>query len=420
MENYVANLLTGKIGDKVLRNISFERKVAYEDIFSYQSKDVALNIRIPFCKSICAFCAFPGELYRDAFKDFFLKGLEKELELYSKMCDSYMGKTPIIRRVYFSGGTPSLLHRELKGILRSIEDILGFSGDVALESHPSDLNGDILDSLINSGVTQISIGVQSFSKETLLRIGRFQSPESVKETIRKVLNCGFDYVNIDLIFGLDDQPLEDLVEDLRVVVELGVDGISTYPLMVLPYSKTKASLRVVTENKLSSMYSLILDHMERESYKVRAIWSFSRDPEKYIGPYEYDNFFGLGPGAWGLFGRNFTLNTMFLEDYLAYLHEDTLPIHSIATLRDSPFLGLARMLYRTKVSMDYLDHLKGRYRNSYYAITLLLNLLKSFGLLSREGDFLKLTRKGLIHGNLVTKKIVEELLTKINEIWKNR
>ncbi|MCS7103143.1 MAG: radical SAM protein [Candidatus Korarchaeum sp.] len=416
MESYIINLLTNRVKRKVLGGLSFRKNLDYKDIFSYKLNDVALNVRIPFCKSICTFCAFPGELYREELKRLFLEGLKKELALYSKLCDDYMNKTPVVRRVYFSGGTPSLLYKELKDVMVSIEDNLSFSGDVALEAHPSDLDETVLDSLMSIGITQISVGVQSFSKQALSCIGRAQNPESSQEIIRRVLNYNFDYVNIDLVFGLDNQTEEALIEDLKIAAELGVDGISTYPLMISPYSKLKVPLNNsdLLRSKVSRMYSLILDYMEGESYKARAIWSFSRSPEKYIGPYEYEHFFGLGPGAWGLIGKNFTLNSKSLEDYLAYLNEDSLPIHAAATLRDSAFLWLARGLYNTKISMD---RLKEKFRDSYYNISALLNVLRLLGLLSKEGDFLKLTKKGLIYGNIITKDIVEGLLTKINETW---
>lgn len=413
MRNHILNVFLKRIENAVIEDFTLKRGVkSHSDIFSQRVPNgIAINIRVPFCRSICAFCALPGEVYREELKNFFLEGVKRELEIYSKLFDSYAGKIPVVRRVYFSGGTPSLLHRELRDIIGFVKDNFEFSGNIAIEAHPSDLKGsDVLNSLINSGITQVSIGVQSFSNESLSHIGRAPSQEPVQEVVKRVLSSGFDYVNIDLVFGPSDP--KALVRDLEVATELGVDGISTYPIMILPYSKIKATSAdnpPIEEGKISEMYSLILDYMERASYKVRAIWSFSRHPEKYVGPYEYENFLGVGPGAWGLCGGVFTLNVRSLEDYLGYLYGGELPINGMVILKRPARVQALRSLYHAKIDMSLLKSLDLNTR-------FFLNTLRVLGLLSREGDSLKLTRKGLIYGNIVTKRIAERLLTRINDM----
>ncbi len=96
-----------QLAEKVASSVSFSKVTNIDDVLNSKVDRTGLNIRVPFCALRCAYCALPGDKYDRTAAQMFLKGVDKELELYS---DRLGG--PKIERVYISGGTPSLMHRE--------------------------------------------------------------------------------------------------------------------------------------------------------------------------------------------------------------------------------------------------------------------------------------------------------------------
>jgi oxygen-independent coproporphyrinogen-3 oxidase len=172
---------------------------------------------------------------------------------------------------------------------------------------------------MNAGVTQISIGVQSFNDSVLKGIGRGYDSKRAVNAVKKAIDHGFEHVNIDLMFPLPGQTIDSLIRDLELAVSLNVHSVSTYPLMLLPYTEMYRRLRdnaSKMESTEEKMYMTIVDYMTSVGYDVSSIWRFSLKPSSYNGPFEYDEFLGVGPYAWGLVDDLFTVNTPLVEDYL--------------------------------------------------------------------------------------------------------
>jgi oxygen-independent coproporphyrinogen-3 oxidase len=416
-----------RLADKVASSVSFSRATDLENMFKTEVKRTALNIRVPFCASRCPFCAFPGELYSNSYAKIFLTGLKEEMKLYSSLISQ---NKAVVERVYLSGGTPTLLHKEFGTIQDQVSEHFSFQGKVALEASPADLKDEVLASLKDLGISQLSIGVQSFNEILLTKVlGRPAKRENLVSTLKRVMDYGFDYVNIDLMFSLPGQTKEMLLEDLKTAADIGVNGISTYPLMMLPYtalSKTCARERVDKGGKINSTltdqnqaqetenYLAIVNYLRERAYKFRTLWSFSLNPGAYEGPYEHDSFIGLGPRAWGVINNNFTLNSPSTEDYIATLKEGKLPVFAYSELRDYPTARLARRLYYGGIDRYQLNELK----SADFNIRVLTGLLRILGLMRWEGDFLKMTDRALAYGNLATKKIAMATLSRMDEILK--
>jgi coproporphyrinogen III oxidase-like Fe-S oxidoreductase len=98
-----------------------------------------------------------------------LESIPRELGLYSASTE--IGK---VDRVYISGGTPSLLHKEIGQLLDVVRSHFDFSGKVAMEAGPGDLNEEVLGNFVSSGVKQLSVGVQTFNERVAALISRRQ------------------------------------------------------------------------------------------------------------------------------------------------------------------------------------------------------------------------------------------------------
>jgi len=409
-----------RLADRVADSVSFERVTRLEDVVPDGMDRAALNIRIPFCAFKCTYCALPGQTYDERQAYVFLAAVREELRQYS----SYL-KKPRIERVYLSGGTPSLMHKYLGILLQFVEEEFNIPPTVAMEASPTDLSPEVLVSLREAGVSQLSVGVQTFDEEMLMnRLGRDISRERLLGTMTRVMEAGFDYVNIDLMFSLPGQTVETIRRDLDLACELGVHGISTYPLMLLPYTRmTRHLQKEAQQNGRASdaplqdpmverqQYLTILETLQARGYKMRALWSFSTDPDAYEGPYEHSEFVGIGPRAWGLMGNNLTLNTPDIFDYVDRLEENFLPLFAFSAVKDYPVGRFARRLYHGRISkveariLAEEDAKVGR----------IINLMRLLGLAREDGDAIVLTNKAMALGSAATKKIAMATLEKMNE-----
>ncbi|MDH7508618.1 MAG: radical SAM protein [Methanomassiliicoccales archaeon] len=414
------------MAEKVASSVSFSFAEQPEEVLPNHIDHAGLNIRVPFCAFRCTYCALPGERFSARSADHFVSALSKEIELYA----ARYGEAKI-ERIYLSGGTPSLLYESIGGVVDEVKKHFEFNGPVSMEASPADLDDRVLDGLRGGGVSQLSIGIQTFNEEILSRyLNRQMTQVDLIETLKRVRESKFDYINIDLMFSLPFQTKESLLRDLEIAVSTGVDGISTYPLMLLPYtplaSKISLSQNRTQKKEISSInglsqnpememnqYLLILDFLRKHGYQIRTIWSFSKAPEKYEGPYEHSNFIGMGPRAWGMLGNRFTLNMPSVLPYADAIEGKKFPILAFSTIKDYPLARFARKLYHGKIGIDEIEMINEQDRG----IRKYLLLMKLLGLIQRKGGRFELTDKALAYGSCATKKIASATLIKINEVF---
>jgi oxygen-independent coproporphyrinogen III oxidase len=406
-----------KLAQRVADSVSFEKVTRIEDVVPEGIERTAINIRIPFCAFKCTYCALPGQSYDERQANIFLAAVQEELRLYSQ----YL-KRPKIERLYISGGTPSLMHEKLEILANLVEENFNKPPTIAMEASPADLTPDVLANLRKAGISQISIGVQTFDEVVLRKqLGRNITKESMVETLRQVMRSGFDYVNIDLMFSMPGQTKQTLAKDLEIAADLGVHGVSTYPLMLLEYTQMTKKMRRDPVSKDSraplqdpgqekEQYQQILDSLRPHGYKMRAIWSFSKRPEAYEGPYEHSQFIGIGPRAWGMLGNCLTLNTSNVFDYLARLEEGFIPLYAYSPIRAHATGSFARCLYKGRISKAEIRQLS----EADSKITRYIYLMRFLGLVKDEGDDLVLTDKALALGSSATKRIAMATLEKTN------
>ncbi|HVO77261.1 MAG TPA: radical SAM protein [Methanomassiliicoccales archaeon] len=401
-----------RLADRVAASVEFSKVTKLEDVLPEKVERTGLNVRVPFCAAKCSYCAFPGESYKDEYGKAFLDAVNEELGLYTMSTE--IGK---VDRVYISGGTPSLMHKEIGRLLDIVRSHFEFSGKVAMEAGPGDLNEEVLRNFVSSGVKQLSVGVQTFNERMLPFLGRLTKRQQLLDVLGKVVDAGFSYVNIDLMFSLPTQSTDDLLEDLETACSLGVDGISTYPLMLLNYTPlTKKSQDNFTQDQKEEreQYQAIIDTMRSHGYKMRTLWSFSKRPEEYEGPYEHSNFIGIGPRAWGMVDGRFTVNAPSTLNYIQRLSEGFVPLFAHAPVKDFGMAKLARRLYYGKLTSAELDEIS----KEEAKVAPMISLLRMLGLMEKQDEEYVLTDKALWLGSHATKKIAMATLEKMNDILK--
>ena len=278
--------------------------------------NLGLYIHIPFCKSICSFCPYNKELYdeRKAFE--YKEALLKEIKL-----SNIRYKKQDITSLYFGGGTPALLIEYFEEIINTVKENFNLKGSLAIELHPSNVNLNLLNKLKNLGFNMISVGIQSFNKTCLENLGRKENDEG--EKIKLIKEVGFETIDVDLIFGIPGQSIDNLKEDVKLAFELGATQISTYPFIDFSYATNKRK-PLSSKEKKKMLFELV--NITKEIGLDRtSVWTFAKPNTEKYSSITRENFIGLGPGAASLFDDKFRLNTFSVDEYINSINKNEFP-----------------------------------------------------------------------------------------------
>ena len=219
----------------------------------YEKKDgnTDLFVSIPFCPTKCAYCSFitaPIEKTRH-FLPAYLDCLEKELIAAKESVGT-------LRSVYIGGGTPFALDApELKRVLESVAPIYQASSPVEYTveaGRPDVFTEEKLALLKDYGVTRICINPQSFSNETLQKIGRKHTEADIWNAFEMSEKYGFD-INVDLIAGLTDETPETFIKSVEKAVQTGADNITVHCLSLKSGAKLKEETDYLENDFISYM-----------------------------------------------------------------------------------------------------------------------------------------------------------------------
>ncbi|PEZ07812.1 coproporphyrinogen III oxidase [Bacillus sp. AFS018417] len=369
----------------------------------------AAYIHIPFCQHICHYCDFNKVFIERQPVEQYLQYLEKEIV-------NTTTKTPFkeMKTIFVGGGTPTALNMEQTEQLLNIINrrLRPFAPDCELtfEANPGDLPKEKLNLLLEGGVNRISFGVQTFRDELLQKIGRRHTREDAFVAIREAQEVGFTNINVDLIYALPTQTIEDVRETLDIAFTLGVQHFSAYSLIVEPKTvfynlMNKGKLRLPGEDHEARMYEIVMDEMEKHGYKQYEISNFSKEGYESRHNLTYWNneeYYGFGAGAHSYVNGERIQNAGPLKQYFMKIDETGLPyldVHGVTgqeKMEEELFLGLrktagvSKLEFRRKFGVEM---------NEIFAKQLLHN--KEHELLQETNTHICLTRKGKLLGNEV-------------------
>jgi len=272
-------------------------------------RSVNLYIHLPFCSSICPFCPYVKEPYDPAVSAEYQKAILRELEGYRELWGDVA-----VESVYFGGGTPSLTPEIVEMALNWISAHFHLGREVGVEVHPASAGDEVLHGLKNAGVSQVSLGVQTFNDRLLGVLGRGYGNDLAMQSCERVLQVGFDTVDVDLMFAIPSQSLDEVEVDMRTAFRLGVDQVSTYPLILFSYTPLKShlntrGLRLPSWRLERRMLQSVVEMARSAGYERSSIWSFNKPGSSRYTTVTRDAFVGVGAGATSRLGDYFWLNT---------------------------------------------------------------------------------------------------------------
>ncbi len=206
-------------------------------IESNLSEGISLYIHLPFCESLCTFCACHKHITkRHSVEEEYITTVLKEWKLYIDLVD----EKPIIKELHLGGGTPTFfssknLEKLINGLFLHAEKHPYY--EFSFEGHPNNTTKEQLLTLYNLGFTRVSYGVQDYDKKVQKAIHRMQSFEQVKKVTEWSREIGYTSISHDLIFGLPFQTLESIIDSVNKTKKLLPDRISFYSYAHVPWVK---------------------------------------------------------------------------------------------------------------------------------------------------------------------------------------
>jgi len=273
----------------------------------------SIYIHVPFCKTICTYCDFCKFYYHEKWVKDYLKALDKELD------SIYQGE--ILETIYIGGGTPNALTiEELKELFKIVNKVnKAFIYGFTVECNIEYITEEQLKLFKDNGVNRLSIGVQTLNDKYIKILGRHHNYQLVLDKIQLVKEY-FDNINIDLMYALPNQTLDELRKDLEIFLKLDVPHISTYSLMLEPHTKLYIDkLQPIDDEIDYQMYKLIKETLKENNYCHYEISNFAKkgyESKHNLTYWNNKEYYGLGMGASGYIDNTRYDNTKTLNQYL--------------------------------------------------------------------------------------------------------
>jgi oxygen-independent coproporphyrinogen III oxidase len=381
------------------------------------SQPLSLYVHLPFCDTLCYYCACNKVITRDRAKSSqYIKYLEKELALLEPL----LGSERELCQLHWGGGTPTYLSREDMGaLMAAIGQRLRRSSDCecAVEVDPRAAGPGTLEYLAGLGFNRVSLGVQDFDAQVQKAVHRLQSEDETRRVVGEARANGFRSVNIDLIYGLPKQTLDGFNRTLDKIIALDPDRIALYSYAHLP--KVFPPQRRIAEADLPSaeaklqILSLAIGRLTRAGYLYIGMDHFARPDDELATAQSQgrlqrnfqgystrrgSDLIGLGVSAIGAIGPTYYQNQKRLEDYYAALDAGRMPVARGIELtqddlvRRAVIQGLA-CHFRLSIESVELSHLVDF--KEYFAPEMAsLRRLEEEGLVELQPDWIVVTPKG--------------------------
>ncbi len=279
---------------------------------------VGLYLHVPFCSRICPFCPYNKVVPRAGQPSRYFAALGTEVRRYLGAGAAPAGG---FTSLYVGGGTPTLFPELLGGVVRD----LPVAGERAIEVLPTHATPQRLAGLRAMGFDAVSIGAQSFSDEVLRRLRRPHDGRQARTAVEAAVGR-FTLVDVDLIVdvALDPGLGGAFLRDLESCFVLGVDQVSTYPLMRFGYTPFgRASHDRRHEHDLLSQATRIA---HAHGYERRSVWTFNRRGSRTYTSITRRRFLGCGAGASSFLGRDFLVNHFGVGTYIDAVESGGLPV----------------------------------------------------------------------------------------------
>lgn len=324
------------------------------------NKRTGIYVHIPFCIKKCSYCDFVSNSKYELEDKYFEKLV---FEINSRVIEEgQRGKD--ISTIYFGGGTPSSVNSTNIGkVVAALKENFNLTNleEMTIEVNPGTCNNNNIQDYYDMGFDRLSIGVQSFDEDMLKRIGRIHNRTEIYKVVDIAGQTGFKNISIDIMYGLPDDSLLRLKKDLDLAMELDLQHISTYGLIVEEGTKfydelNEGRLKLPEEELLLDMRKLINEKLFSSGFKRYEIANYARkgyESRHNLIYWNNDDYFGFGLNSTSKIDDRRYMNE---TDILKYIDMDGFEeynleeITEVMKIEEAIFLGL-----RLTAGIDLVD-----------------------------------------------------------------
>ncbi len=377
---------------------------------------LSIYIHVPFCDTLCWFCGCHTKIVRrySPVADY-LEALEREIGLVAEA----LGTRAPVRHIHFGGGSPTILEaddfrRLMDGLRRRFNPVP--EAEVAVEIDPRGMTEDDVKALAEAGVNRASLGVQDFNPEVQQAVNRVQSLEETARVVDWLRAAGIGRLNIDLMYGLPRQSVDDVIATADKVIGLAPSRVAVFGYAHVPWMKRHQRLiedadladgmtrwhqyQAAAKRFAEAGYTAIgLDHFARPDDPLARAAAGGRLRRNFQG-YTTDRapaLIGFGASAIGALPVGYLQNQPDINAYKAAIAEGRLATFRGLMLDDEDRLRrdiIERLMCDLAVDLADMSRRRGRGPGAFAAELAALQAMQEDGFVDISGERIAVTREG--------------------------
>lgn len=393
--------------------------------YNVHKENAGLYVHIPFCRSKCSFCYFTVAANRKEDEvDAYLDTLEEEIKRVSPHV-----RDRKIESVYIGGGTPTYLSasqlERLFSMIYKYYNLDGFS-EWSIESTPTLANLDKLRVMKEYGITRLSLGIQTTHDHLLKKLNRSFERKDIDNVIEQARNVGIDNINLDFMYALPNQTVEDWFTTLEDAFAKDIPGITIYSLDLhesTQFFRKRGELELADLKTQLRMYDEAVEKLAENGYKKINSSIFAKSKSCYTQQnrrWENLPLIAVGPGAQSYSPGYAYRNVPELSAYTNAIENGKSVLAKYTVVDDG------EEAYREAVSMIRFAQLEKQQYQARHGHTVnqrfdhLIKTLIELGYMEETADEIRLTKRGLHRSNMISmffysdnvkKKLVDHLYT---------
>ncbi|QBG37483.1 radical SAM family heme chaperone HemW [Litorilituus sediminis] len=265
---------------------------------------LSLYIHIPWCVQKCPYCDFNSHAIKNTMDEVnyvneLIKDLDSDIERFQL-------NNRHLHSIFIGGGTPSLfspqaIEKLLSQVLQRFEHHSDI--EITLEANPGTVESDKFTGFAQAGISRLSIGVQSFESDKLIKLGRIHDSQQAIKAAQLAKTAGIKSFNLDLMHGLPNQSLDNALDDLKTAIRLAPDHLSWYQLTIEPNTAFHSKPPKLPQDEVlwdiqDKGFQLLSDAGYKQ-YEISAFSKADKQCQHNLNYWQFGDYLGIGCGAHG-------------------------------------------------------------------------------------------------------------------------
>ena len=373
------------------------------------NKKFSLYIHIPFCFSKCGYCDFISYSDKDEYIPIYFDALIKEIEYFSGECDRK------IDSVYVGGGTPSYVAATyIKRVIEKIEESFVLSEDceISMEANPGTIDKEKATIYKDLPINRFSLGVQTLNDSLLKVLGRTHTTKDIYNSIELFKDMGVLNFNVDLMYALPGQSIEDWATTVRKIIELSPTHISAYALSIEEGTEFyKLYKNKEFDDELDrKMYVYIIDELKKNNFERYEISNFAikgYECKHNLYCWGLEEYRGFGAGAHSFVDNKRFNNYENIGEYISMINTGQSAIFKSKIQSESELISDYCILALRTSSGINLEEYNLIFKHDFYdRFGRIVSDFLVDGLMSADRENIALSDKGFDYANVVMREFL--------------